>query len=66
MSNDDERTIWLKIPVSRETEVRLRTLSAICGVDPQSVASSLLHDILKDDEDHHYLLEAPPASNTVN
>ena len=32
---------------------RLRHLSDICHADEKSVAASLLHDILKDDEEAH-------------
>ena len=39
--------------LAAETAERLRHLSDICHADEKSVAASLLHDILKDDEEAH-------------
>ncbi len=54
--NDDD---VIMVPVSGETVARLRALADECHADPADVASSLLHDILKEDEEAHFLLSAP-------
>ena len=45
--------VWVTVPLDAETAERLRHLSDICHADEKSVAASLLHDILKDDEEAH-------------
>lgn len=49
----EANTVWVSIPLDAETAERLRNLSDICHADEQSVAASLLHDILKDDAETH-------------
>jgi len=51
--------VWLRVPLDGETAERLRALSDICHNDEITVAASLLHDILKEDEEAHLLLTAP-------
>ena len=63
---DDSPKVCLRIPVSEETLARLQNLSNACHADPISVAASLLHDLLKDDEDAEFLLMAPAASTAFN
>ena len=63
---DDSPKVCLRIPVSEETLARLQNLSDICHADPIKVAASLLHDVLKEDEDAHFLLAAPPMSPAFN
>ena len=63
---DDTETVWIKIPLDGETAARLRNLADFCHADRVSVAASLLHDILKEDDEAHALLEAVPASATFN
>ncbi len=46
-------TVWLSVALDIETAERLRALADICHADQASVAASLLHDVLKDDEDAH-------------
>ncbi len=46
----------LPVPLDAATEARLRRLAVVCGDDPVAVASSLLHDILLDDELAHVTL----------
>lgn len=58
--------VWISLPLDVETAERLRALSDLCHNDEASVASSLLHDILKEDEDAHLLLAAPAAGATYN
>lgn len=68
MSTDlriDEDDVIL-VRVSGETAARLRVLSDHCHADPVSVAASLLHDLLKDDEDAHFLLTAPVRGSKPN
>lgn len=60
----DEDVVW--VPVSGETVARLRTLSDICHADPVTVAASLLHDVLKEDADAHFLLTAATAGTKPN
>jgi hypothetical protein len=62
----DAEVLWIRIPLDGETAERLQNLSDICQSDASRVAASLLHDILKDDDDAHALLEAPAASATIN
>lgn len=64
--NLKDRTVWISVPLDVETVERLRNLSDACHADPDSVAASLLHDILKDDEECHYLLTAPTGTATFN
>lgn len=45
--------VWVSVPLDAETAERLRALSDICHADEKSVAASLLHDVLKDDEEAH-------------
>lgn len=52
--------------LDEETARRLDVLSDGCHSCPESVAASLLHDILKEDEEAHFLLEAPAASPMIN
>lgn len=61
-----EEVVWVRIPLPAETAQRLRALADVCHNDQAAVAASLLHDILKDDEDAHFLLSAPPAGAAVN
>ena len=63
---DDHTVLWVRVPLDEETAARLQNLSDLCRADPVSVAASLLHDVLKDDEESHHLLEAAPASPSIN
>lgn len=56
MSDRQQKTV-LNIPLDDDTVSRLMNLSGICGSRPADVAASLLHDILKDDEDAHFLAD---------
>jgi len=49
-SNDPEETVFLELAIDRETADRLLELSRFCQADPNTIAASLLHDILADDE----------------
>ena len=67
MSDDDHHdVVCIPIPLSQETVRRLQALSNICHADPVKIAASLLHDVLKDDEESNFLLTAPPASASLN
>lgn len=48
---DENEVIWISIPLDSETAARLMNLSDECHAEPVSVAASLLHDLLKDDEE---------------
>jgi hypothetical protein len=52
-TDDDEVQVIFDIPLDGATVERLMALSAVCRQDPKKVAASLLHDILKDDQDAH-------------
>ncbi len=56
---------WISVPLSEETAARLQDLSDHCHADPVGVAASLLHDILKDDADAHYLTDGNAPTGTV-
>lgn len=58
----DDEIEEVVIPLDRVTIARLARLSRIVGDHPTSVAASLLHDILKDDELHNEIERsiAPP------
>lgn len=43
-------TVWINVPLDLETRKRLRGLAKFCQADDTEVAASLLHDILRDDE----------------
>lgn len=45
--------VWISVPLDAETAVRLQALSDECHAAPHSVASSLLRDVLEDDEVHN-------------
>lgn len=62
----DDPVTWITIPLDRATADRLSSLSDVCHAEPTNVAASLLHDILKDDEDTHLLLTAPAAGQSYN
>lgn len=64
--NHKDEVRWISIPLDEETAERLQNLSDICHADETTVAASLLHDILQDDAESHYLLETRPASATIN
>jgi len=61
---DDDDYELVPIPLDRETRRRLVELSRVVHYDPARLASSLLHDLLKDDEDAHTL--APRNRSTLN
>lgn len=63
---DPEDTVWIRIPLDSVTAARLQNLSDDCHAAPTTIAASLLHDLLRDDCEAHYLLKAEPASNKVN
>jgi hypothetical protein len=48
---DEDEVVMFSIPLNRATIERLMNLSAICHADPIKVAASLLHDVLKDDDE---------------
>jgi hypothetical protein len=52
---------FISIPVDAETLRRLTSLADMCHADLRSVAASLLHDVLAEDEAAHELELMPPA-----
>ena len=60
-TDSEEEIVWFSIPLNGETIERLMMLSDICHADPVKVAASLLHDVLKDDEEAN--AEAASATN---
>jgi hypothetical protein len=63
-TDDTENIVWISVPLDGETAARLLNLSDVCHAEPVSVAASLLHDILKDDEIAH--TEPPPSCVRLN
>jgi hypothetical protein len=62
MSVQENETIgYISIPVDAETFRRLTTIADMCHADPKTVAASLLHDVLADDEAAHELELMPAA-----
>jgi hypothetical protein len=65
VSVDDEDDFEVvPIPLDRETRRRLVALAREVRYAPAQLASSLLHDLLKDDEDMHTL--APRDVRSLN
>lgn len=56
----DDITV-IEVAVDGETLRRLMKIADMSHAAPRAVAASLLHDILKDDEDAHLLELMPPA-----
>lgn len=54
-SEDDDDYELVPVPLDRETRRRLVALSRVVRHAPAQLASSLLHDLLKDDELAHIL-----------
>lgn len=52
--DDDTEVVWMTIPLSTRTAERLLSLSNDCHASPDTVAASLLHDVLADDEAAHH------------
>lgn len=50
--------VWIKVPLDGKTAKRLMNLSDVCHNQAERIAASLLHDILKDDEEMH----SPPGA----
>lgn len=54
--DEEDGRAWLRVPLDPETSRRLTALANICHAKQESVAASLLHDLLKEDEEAHFLL----------
>ena len=71
MPNNSEKSIvWISVPLSLETADMLQSVADMCHASAQSVAASMLHDILVDDatahgDDYHFLM-MPVPSSTIN
>ena len=70
-NNPDKPVVWINVPLSLETADMLHSVADMCHSSPQSVAASILHDVLKDDatahrdEDYHFRA-MPVPSSTIN
>lgn len=51
--HDEDDVHWLRVPLDAATVARLHGLADMCHAEPISIAASLLHDVLKDDEAAH-------------
>lgn len=51
--SEDEEVVYFRVPMCMETVARLMEVADISHADPVAVAASLLHDVLKADEDAH-------------
>lgn len=63
---DPKETVWISIPLDAETAARLLNLSNFCQAEPVSVAASLLHDVLKDDEEVNVQAAIAVGTATIN
>lgn len=62
MADPDQQEIsYIRIPVSPETKERLLHVANMSHADPEAVAGSIVHDVLKDDEEAHFLDLLPRA-----
>lgn len=52
----DEEAAVLMVPLDQETAMRLMRLARICEADMGLLASSLLRDLLEDDEIAHRMV----------
>jgi hypothetical protein len=66
MKANDRGARCIKITLDGETAELLDALSDMCHAAPETVAASLLRDVLQDDEETNFLLEAPAASAAIN
>lgn len=66
LRKDPNGTVWISIPLDGETAERLQNLSDVCHAAPTNVAASLLHDILKDDEEANLPTALAAGSATFN
>jgi hypothetical protein len=57
---------WISIPLDAQTADRLTHLSDECHADPVSVAASLLHDVLADDEEANLPTAIAVGTLTLN
>ena len=57
---DEQEVVWVQVPLDAATAARLHNLANMCHAAPTSVAASLLHDVLAEDDVHH-----EPAERTV-
>lgn len=48
-----EEVVWISVPVDPVTAARLQALSDMCHASPVTIAGSLLHDVLAEDDAHH-------------
>lgn len=63
---DPDGIIWISVPLDADTAAMLEALSNECHADPVKVAASLIHDVLRDDSETHFLISAPAASPSYN
>lgn len=62
----DSDVVWISVPLDAQTARRLANLSVACHSPAPAVAASLLHDVLKDDEDAHFPAPSAPGTMTLN
>ena len=66
-SEEDERATTFCVPLDDATVARLIELSDICHMPPTLLIASIIHDVLKDDEDAHgFEREKPNHETTLN
>ena len=59
---EDNEVVWVSVPLDAATAARLQGLADMCHAEPTSVAASLLHDVLKEDDEAH----SEPSERTVS
>ena len=62
---DDRGVVFFRVPVDDATVARLMTVADEAHSDPATIIASILHDVLKDDEDAH-MLTAPDRPGSLN
>jgi hypothetical protein len=63
---DDEGKVWLRIPIVGETRKRLDDIARMAGEEPETLAASMLHDLLEDDEFYNADECAPADKRLIN
>jgi len=64
-AEEEDGVVFFRVPVDEATVARLMTVADETHNDPAMIIASILHDVLKDDEDAH-LMAAPDRPEPLN
>ena len=64
-AEEEGGVVFFRVPVDDATVARLMTVADETHNDPATIIASILHDVLKDDEDA-YLLTDPDRPEPLN